>query len=121
MKRIKRYTLLVIVMMIGYISYSQTDSTSVPPYCLKPPSTVYKNIETDTTIFIDTTLIDTMSNSYYDIDWAKEFAELDNKLDSMDITINELIIYEIENYNDTINKNKYISWKIRKQNYQLRK
>ena len=48
MKRIKRYALLVIVMMIGYISYSQTDSNSVPPYCLKPPSTVYKNIETDT-------------------------------------------------------------------------
>jgi len=54
----------------------------------------------------DTTLIDTTRNPYYDIDWAAEFAKLDNKLDSMDMNINELIIYEIENYNDTITKNK---------------
>ena len=55
---------------------------------------------------IDTVLIDTTRNPYHDIDWAAEFAKLDNKLDSMDMNINELIIYEIENYNDTIIKNK---------------
>ena len=45
----------------------------------------------------------TKHNPYHDIDWASEFNKLDNKLDSMDMTINELIIYEI---NDTITKNK---------------
>ena len=54
----------------------------------------------------NTTLIDTTRNPYHDVDWATEFAKLDNKLDSMDMNINELIIYEIENYNDTIIKNK---------------
>ena len=43
----------------------------------------------------DTT--DTSSTvNYHDINWAKEFELLDNKLDSMDMSIIELINYEIK-------------------------
>jgi len=113
MKRIKSYALLVIVMMIGYTSYSQTDS--VPPYCIKPHGLdSYQNP--------DSTHKDHNNKCYITQVYVKDVKNFVHTV--ITIECDEIIGITFESTENRVtvnNYNKYISWKIWKQNYQLRK
>ena len=101
MKRIKKYTLLVIVMMMSYNTYSQSN----PPFCTFPQN-------------IDTTHL---NHECYNV--TVYVKDIQNKVHTLiEIKCDKIINVVFESTEScTSPNNKYISWKIWKQKYQLRK
>jgi len=112
MKQIKRFVLLAIV-IISIQVYGQSDTTSTQIDTIKIEEkldTCYsyvfvprhyipfsKGRWTRVDAHWDTIPCDTLYvNPLYQINWSEEFNKLNKKLDSLDMNINELIIYEIK-------------------------